>query len=154
MSKIMSRIVVRFGKYILNLLFFNFLYSLYLFFVNDRQALYENPSCLKCILGISLSPAYKKFFTISFILYILLLYLENKTGPTKEILLKGVFIPKLLNIPLAFYSLINFDFLLSHTAHSDKTIIFPFYLLALFVFLLSVSFLNFKKYDKVVLQID
>ena len=62
-----------------------------------------------------------------------------KGGPTKGILLKGVFIPKLLNIPLAFSSLINFDFLLSHIAHFDKSII------------LSVFFLHFKQYDNIVL---
>ena len=44
----------------------------------------------------------------------------------KRILLIGVFIPKLLNNPLASCSLINFDFLLSHTAHFDKSIIHPF----------------------------
>ena len=40
-----------------------------LFFVDDPQALYVNPDCLKCISGINLSPANKNLLTISFILY-------------------------------------------------------------------------------------
>ena len=48
-------------------------------------------------------------------------------------LLKEVFIPKLINNPLASCSLINFDFLLSHTAHFDKSIILlQFFFLATF----------------------
>ena len=43
---------------------------LYLFFVNDPQALYVNPGCLKCISGINLSSAYKNLLNISFILYL------------------------------------------------------------------------------------
>ena len=41
-----------------------------MFFVNDLQALYVNPGCLKSILGINLSPANESLFTISFILYL------------------------------------------------------------------------------------
>ena len=41
-----------------------------LFLVNDPQALQGNPGCRKRILGIILSPANKKLFTISFILYL------------------------------------------------------------------------------------
>ena len=63
-----------------------------------------------------LSPAIKNLFTISFLLHLVL----NKRGPTKGTLLKGAFIPKLLNNPLASCCLINFDFLLSQTAHFDK----------------------------------
>ena len=37
-----------------------------------------------------------------------------------------IFYIKLLNNPLASCSLINFDFLLSHTAHFDKNTILPF----------------------------
>ena len=63
------------------------------------------------------------------------------TIKTKEHLLKeGGFIPKLLNNPLASCSLINFSFLLSHTAQFDKSIILPFFVFATFGFLLSVFF--------------
>ena len=93
-----------------------------LFFVNGPQALYVNPDCLKCISGM-----YSMY------------------------LLKGVFIPKLLNNLLASCSLINFDFLLSHTADFDKSIILLFFVLKTFGFLLSVFFLHLKQYDNIVL---
>ena len=67
-------------------------------------------------------------------------YILNKRGPNKGILLKGVFIPKLLNNLLTSCSLINFNFLLSHTLHFDKSIILPFLVYATFEFLLSVFF--------------
>ena len=59
--------LVHFDKYFLNLLFFffGFLYSFCL--VNGRQALYVNPSYLKCISGMNLSPANENLFIISFI---------------------------------------------------------------------------------------
>ena len=44
---------------------------------------------------------------------------EEKRGPTKGILLRGVFISKLLNNLLDFRSLLNVHFLLSHTALFD-----------------------------------
>ena len=66
-------------------------------------------------------------------------------------LLKGIFIPKLINNPLAFCSLINLDFLLSHTVHFDKSIILPLFVFTTFGFLLSVFFLHFKQYEKIVL---
>ena len=69
----------------------------------------------------------------------------------KEFLLKGAFILKLLNNPLASYCLINFDFVLSHTAHFDRSIIPPFLFVATFGFLLSVFFLNFTQYNNIVL---
>ena len=83
-----------------------------LFLVNDPQALQGNPGCRKCILGIILSPANKKLFTISFILY-----LRNKVSPDRRILMKGVFNLKLLNNGLVSHSLINLDFLRSRTAY-------------------------------------
>ena len=58
----------------------------------------------------------------------------NKRRSNKVILLKGVFIPKLLNNRLGFFSLINFQFLLSDTAYFDKTII---------LFFLSLQYLDF-----------
>ena len=65
----------------------------------------------------------------------------------------GIFIPvKLLNnLFLASCSLINFSFLLLHTAHFDKSIIHPFLVLATLGFLLSVFFLHFKQKDNIVL---
>ena len=63
------------------------------------------------------------------------------TLKTKEDLLKKFYlkvslflIPKLLNNPLAFFPLINFDFVLLHTAHFDKSIIFRFLSLKRMVF--------------------
>ena len=58
----------------------------------------------------------------------------------------GNFIPvKLFNNRLAPCGFINFNFLLSRTAHFDKSIILPFSVLKTFAFLLSVFFLHFKK---------
>ena len=59
-----------------------------------------------------------------------------KQKSTKGILLKEVFIPKLLNNLLASCCLINFDFSLSHTAH--KSIIAERFVLATFGFLICV----------------
>ena len=59
---------------------------------------------------------------------------------TKEDPLKGVFIHKLLNNPIASCYLINFNFLQSHIAHPDKTIILPFFVLRTFGFLVSGFF--------------
>ena len=70
----------------------------------------------------NLSPANKNLFTKSFILY-----LYNKGGPNKGIRLKRVFIPKLLNNPLASCSLINLDFLLLQTVQFGISIILPFF---------------------------
>ena len=58
----------------------------------------------------------------------------------------GTFITvNLLNNPSASRSLINFDFLLSHTEHFDKSIILLFLVFTTFGFLLSVFFLHFKQ---------
>ena len=150
-------------KQALSIFFFFFFWQIYLespvsvfflcCFVKDLQVLYVNPSYLKCISDINSSPANKNLFTTSFILYLVLTcsYLSNKRGATKSILLKGVFIPKLLNNPLVSCSLINFYFVLSHTAHFDKNIILSFFVLGTFGFLISVFFLHFKQYDNFVL---
>ena len=66
-------------------------------------------------------------------------------------LLKGVFIPKLLNNLQAFYFLINFDFFLADTLDFDKSIILPFFLLTDFGFLFSAFFLHLKQHDNIVL---
>ena len=44
-------------------------FILSLFLVNDSQALYVNPGCLKCISGINLLSASKSLFTIECISY-------------------------------------------------------------------------------------
>ena len=81
-----------------------------MFFVNDPQALYGNPGCLKMHFSINLFHANKNFvnYFIHFICIDLIVPIR-----------KGVFIPKLLYNPIASYCLINFDFLLSNTAHFD-----------------------------------
>ena len=48
--------------------------------------------------------------------------------------------PKLLNNPFACCSLINFDFLLPHMAHFDKTIVLPLLVFETFGSMLSVFF--------------
>ena len=113
--------------------FLIFLYSLFVF-VNGPQAWYVNPDCLKCISGKSLSPANKKLFTISFILYY-----WHKRGPTKAISLKAVFIPKLPNNPLASSSLINFDLLFHSRCILIKVLFFRF----LYLQILGFYFLHF-----------
>ena len=72
-------------------------------------------------------------FSISFFLYH-----QNKILPYVEVLLKSAFEALLLNNPLAFFSLINLDFLLSHTTQFDKSIGFHFSVFTDFWFLLSV----------------
>ena len=65
----------------------------------------------------------------------------------KYILLKGAFIPKVLNNPLTSCYLINFDFLLSHTSHFDKIIILLFFVLTTFGFFFTtfwVFLLSFR----------
>ena len=48
--------------------------------------------------------------------------------------------PKLLNNPFACCSLINFDFLLSHTAHFDKIIVLPLLVFETWIYALSNFF--------------
>ena len=50
---------------------------------------------------------------------------------------------------LASCSLMNFDFLLSHTAHFDKSIVFPVLVFTTFDFF-SVFFLSFKQWNNMV----
>ena len=57
----------------------------------------------------------------------------------------ATFVPaNLLNNDLASYYLINFSFLLPHTADFGKCIIIPFLLFVTFVFLLYVFLRHFK----------
>ena len=60
-------------------------------------------------------------------------------------------IPNLVINPRASGSLINLDLLLLHTAHFDKSIIFPLIVFETFGFKLLVSFLRFQQYDNLVL---
>ena len=59
--------------------------------------------------------------------------------------MKGAFIPKLLNNPLAPCSSRNCDVLLLHTAHFHKSIIRWLLSVSTFGFSLSVFFLHFKQ---------
>ena len=68
--------------------------------MNGTQTRYVNPGCLKWISGINISPSNKNLITISLILHNTG-PTKDKRGPTKRILLEGVFIPKLLNNSLA-----------------------------------------------------
>ena len=115
-----------------------------LFYINGRQALYVNPDIIKCISVINLSTTNKNVFTISFILWS-----SNKIGPTKLILLKGVFIPRLLNYPVASCSSINVGFLLQPMVDFDKSMILLFFIFTTFGNLLSEVFLHLKEYDSI-----
>ena len=95
--------------------------------MNGSQVLYVNPGYFKCIFGINVSPANKNIFIISFIL------------PSIGIL------PTIISSPFASCSLINFDFLLIHSSHSDKSIILPFLVLKTSGVLLSDFPLHFKQ---------
>ena len=58
----------------------------------------------------------------------------------------STFVPvNLPNNPLASCSLINFYFLLSHTAYFDQSIILSFLVFTTFGFLLPVFFLHFRQ---------
>ena len=90
--------------------------------MNVAQALYVNTGYFKCISGINLSPANKSLFTIAFILYF-----QNKVFIMGKSLRISTFIPvKLLNNPVTSFYLKNFDFLLFHAEHFEKSIILPF----------------------------
>ena len=51
--------------------------------------------------------------------------------------------------PFACCSLINLDFLLPHMTHFDKIIVLPLLVFETFRFMLSVSFLHLKQYDRI-----
>ena len=61
-------------------------------------------------------------------------------SPNNRILLNGALRPRLLNNPFAYYSFINLDFLLPHTAHFDSNISLPFFVFINFEFTFSVFF--------------
>ena len=65
-------------------------------------------------------------------------------------MLKGFFILKLINNPLAFYFLIDLDLLLLEISHFDKGIILPFFVSTALGFLLFIFFLYFKQSDHIV----
>ena len=106
--------------------FFNFLLSFFGF--SKLPGSTVSKSSLKCISSLNLSPAYKNFFTISFILYFL-----YKISLTKGNSLRiGIFIAKLL------FNILPPDFLLTHTTHFRKSIGFSLFAFATLGFLLSV----------------
>ena len=96
------------------------------FFVNGPQAQYGNLGCLKCISGIYLYPANKRFmyYFIHFISYIKLLIPLKKEDLLKEFSLKVPLF--LLNNLLYFCSLINFDALLTRTDIFIKALFFRY----------------------------
>ena len=77
-----------------------------------------------------------------------------KIPPNNGILLKGVLVPNWLNNPEVSCSLMNLDFLLPHTGHLGYNLIFPFMVFETLVSLVSVSFLQLKKYDNIVFTIS
>ena len=66
--------------------------------------------------------------------------------PSTGILLKGVLIPTLLNIPLASCSFINLDFLLPHTTHFHDSTTLPFSVFIIFASIFFVFPLHFTQY--------
>ena len=116
--------LVHFDKYIVNLLFFKLLYSIFVF--------YKWFTSTKCKFRLSLVhfrfkfiSYYKNLLTTSFILYLLLTCEDPKT---KEDLIKEFY----LEVLLFLNCLIIFHFLLFHTAHFDESIILPVFILATF----------------------
>ena len=77
----------------------------------------------------------------------------DKMLANNRILIDGVLVPKLLNNPLAFGSLININFLLPHTAHFNNNIVLPLVVLETLGFRLYVYFLHFKQYGSIVLYL-
>ena len=106
--------------------------SLSLFLVNCTQALYVNLNCYKCISD----------NICTYICY-------NKISPNTGTLSKGVLIYKLFNKHFVSWFLINIDFLLSHNAHFDKSIILPFFVSVTLGFLLFVFLLHFKQSNNI-----
>ena len=111
-------------------------FILSLFLVNSTAVLYPNLGCLKCICGMHFSPAYKTMFTIAFILYFWKTIVA--VGKSRRV---GTFIPaNLLNNPLNSSSLINFYFLLLHTAQFHININIPILVSTSFGILFSIFF--------------
>ena len=72
--------------------------------------------------------------------------------PEKTTLTKSSLI-RVKNLLASCY-LINLNFLVSHTAHFDKTITSPLFAFGTLGLLLSVYSLHFKQYDNIALQIN
>ena len=89
------------------------------FFINGLKALYTNTGCLKCISDMTLSLANNYC--------IHLLYSRNEIS-----LNNGVLDLNWTKNLLASLSLTNLDFLLFHTAHFNKSVIFALLALSLF----------------------
>ena len=109
-----------------------------LVFVNGPQALHANQGCLKCIWGdfknIYLLLIKTSLLFHSFYILHKLVNTWKKRGTTKVVLLKGVYISSLFNNLLVSFSLINFNFLLSHTSHFDKKIILSIFTLCILLY--------------------
>ena len=95
----------------------------------NPQVLYVNPSFLKFLPGMNLSPTNP------------LLYNQSKISHNDVIFLNW------LNNPGASCSLVNLKFLLPHTAQLQKSMIFPFLNFLTERFLFFVYFLQFKQDD-------
>ena len=65
---------------------------------------------------------------------------QNKIFPNNKIWLNGVFITKLVNNSLAFFSLMNLDFLMRHIAHFDNSVVLSLLLFERLGFMFSVFF--------------
>ena len=104
---------VLYDRYISNLLLlWTFLIAFYVFFfINGLKALYTNTGCLKCISDTTLSLANNYC--------IHLLYSKNEISLNNGVLDFNW----ILNL-LASLSSTNLDFLLFHTAHFNKSVIF------------------------------
>ena len=68
---------------------------------------------------------------------------SKQISPNNGILFNGFLRPKLLNITLASYFLLNLDFLLPHRAHFDDNIVLPLPVFENFGFMFSVFFFFF-----------
>ena len=75
------------------------------------------------------------------------IHTPEKTTLTKSSLIRAK------NLLASCY-LINLNFLVSHTAHFDKTITSPLFAFGTLELLLSVCSLHFKQYDNIALQIN
>ena len=117
----------------MNLLSLNF-FSFFIFLVK--------PGCLKCLSGMNISLANKNVFTF-------LLFHSFYILRTTYLLTAGSYLMEFLSLNISIIHLLlgfltNIIFLLSHTPHVDKRIIFPLFVFSTLVFSLSIFFLQFK----------
>ena len=154
--------------------FFKFWNSFFVLSNSLQEKVYVNPGCLKCILGMNLSPANKNLLIILFIiiyfnkscvfklssLSIIIVNIPiNRTGFWNfkyNFINNGLSNGTLLIIPnnrFACYTSINLDFLLSNTVHFDESVIFPFFVFATLGFLpTSNKIILFYQYVKLLIN--